>query len=198
MLLSHKFVCYTYDIAGYPAIQQRGELTRALAEKQEPRPSKAENGDGLIATAGALSEREDHELGGIDEIVGFHIRLAHGAAYRHFTETFSELGLTQKMVSVLWLIAEHPHIAQADIGRRLQMDRATTMAIVNRLEARDYLVRGASKLDRRRQTLTLTGAGNNALAEAQRAIAEHECWLKSRFTKREVALLIELLRRIHE
>lgn len=140
----------------------------------------------------------DEGLGGIDEIVGFHIRLAHGAAYRHFTETFSELGLTQKMVSVLWLIAEHPDIAQVDIGRRLQMDRATTMAIVNRLEARDYLVRGASTLDRRRQTLKLTETGEKARIAAQHAIAEHECWLKSRFTKREVALLIELLRRIHE
>lgn len=169
-----------------------------MVEKQESRPSRPESGDSLTDTTSQPPAREDHGLGGIDEIVGFHIRLAHGAAYRHFTETFSELGLTQKMVSVLWLIAEHPHIAQADIGRRLQMDRATTMAIVNRLEARDYLVRGASKLDRRRQTLTLTEPGQNALAEAQHAIAEHECWLKSRFTKREVALLIELLRRIHE
>jgi len=141
---------------------------------------------------------EDADIGAIDDIIGFHIRLAHGATYRHFTETFSELGLTQKMVSVLWLIADHPEIAQADIGRRLQMDRATTMAIVNRLEARDLLRRGASSLDRRRQTLTLTPEGQAALVDARRAIDAHESWLKSRFTKREAALLIELLRRIHE
>lgn len=141
---------------------------------------------------------EDQGVGAIDDIIGFHIRLAHGATYRHFTETFSELGLTQKMVSVLWLIDDHPHIAQADIGRRLQMDRATTMAIVNRLEARGLLVRGASTLDRRRQTLTLTDDGHAALLEARRCIDAHEYWLKSRFTKREATLLIELLRRIHE
>jgi DNA-binding MarR family transcriptional regulator len=172
-----------------------------VEERQAPHPSNSANA--ADASPRASRQRpalapENEGLGGIDEIVGFHIRLAHGAAYRHFTETFSELGLTQKMVSVLWLIAEHPDIAQVDIGRRLQMDRATTMAIVNRLEARDYLVRGASTLDRRRQTLKLTETGEKARVEAQRAIAAHECWLKSRFTKREVTLLIELLRRIHE
>lgn len=169
-----------------------------MEERQEPRPSHPESAASPPDTTKQSPAPEGETLGGIDEIVGFHIRLAHGAAYRHFTETFSELSLTQKMVSVLWLIAEHPHMAQADIGRQLQMDRATTMAIVNRLEARDYLVRGASTLDRRRQTLNLTETGQKALVEAQRAIAEHECWLKSRFTKREVTLLIELLRRIHE
>jgi DNA-binding MarR family transcriptional regulator len=145
-----------------------------------------------------VGPQDGGDIGELDEIIGFHIRLAHGATYRHFTETFAELSLTQKMVSVLWLIDDHPHIAQADIGRRLQMDRATTMAIINRLEARGLLVRGESKRDRRRQTLTLTADGHEALVEARRCILEHEQWVRSRFTKREAALLIELLRRIHE
>ncbi len=164
---------------------------------------------GSIRSASAGNEKEQRGasarkaideggVGAIDEIIGFHIRLAHGATYRHFTETFSELGLTQKMVSVLWLIDDFPHTAQADIGRRLQMDRATTMAIINRLEARGLLVRGESQRDRRRQTLTLTDDGHAALVEARRCIYEHEQWVRSRFTKREAALLIELLRRIHE
>lgn len=151
----------------------------------------------LVNDAGG-PDLSDLDVGGLDDVIGFHIRLAHGATYRQFTETFSELGLTQKMVSVLWLIADHPKIAQADIGRRLQMDRATTMAIINRLEARDYLVRAISKSDRRRQTLTLTHEGEDALREARRCIDEHERWVRSRFTKKEATLLIELLRRIHE
>ncbi len=169
------------------AAERQGSMqsTRAdCAGETQTRPAKAAVGEG--------------DLGAIDEIIGFHIRLAHGATYRHFTETFSELGLTQKMVSVLWLIDDQSHIAQADIGRRLQMDRATTMAIINRLEARNLLVRGASTLDRRRQTLALTDTGKAALIEARRCIDEHELWVRARFTKREATLLIELLRRIHE
>jgi len=140
----------------------------------------------------------DEDIGEIRNIVGFHIRLAHGAVYRHFTETFTDVDLTQKQVSVLWLTDDHPDIAQTDLAKRMRMDRATTMAIVNRLESRGYLVRGQSQIDGRRQTLNLTRAGRKALVRAKAAIQQHEQWLKSRFTQREVAKLIELLTRIHE
>jgi DNA-binding MarR family transcriptional regulator len=140
----------------------------------------------------------DEDIGEIRNIVGFHIRLAYGAVYRHFTETFTDVDLTQKQVSVLWLTDDHPDIAQTDLAKRMRMDRATTMAIVNRLESRGYLVRGQSQSDGRRQTLNLTRAGRKALIKAKAAIQQHEHWLKSRFTPREVAKLIELLTRIHE
>lgn len=139
----------------------------------------------------------ESSVGEISGILGFHIRLAHGAVYRHFMETFEHLELTQKQVSVLWLVSDHPGIAQTDLAQRLQMDRATVMAIVNRLQARDFLERGVSEQDRRRQTLVLRPAGVEALQLARQAIIEHENWLKSRFNKREVKQLINFLTRIH-
>jgi DNA-binding MarR family transcriptional regulator len=140
----------------------------------------------------------DDDIGEIRDIVGFHIRLAHGAAYRHFTESFSELDLTQKQVSVLWLVDDHPDIAQTDLAQRMRMDRATTMAIINRLEAKKFLVRGKSASDARKQTLNLTDAGRKMLVVAKDAIRQHEAWLTSRFTEAEVKKLIEMLTRIHE
>src|SRR3974377_2170742 len=101
----------------------------------------------------------DEDIGEIRNIVGFHIRLAHGAVYRHFTETFADLDLTQKQVSVLWLIDDHPDIAQTGLAQRMRMDRATTMAIVNRLESRGYLCWGKSKTDGRKTKLKFTGPG---------------------------------------
>lgn len=141
---------------------------------------------------------ESHDIGEIRDIVGFHLRLAHGTVYRHFSETFSYLDLTQKQVSVLWLVSDHPGIAQAGVARRMRMDRATTMAIVNRLEARNLLVRGRSTTDGRKQTLNLTEAGQTMLTSAKDAIRTHEEWLKARYTEREVNVLIELLTRLHE
>jgi DNA-binding MarR family transcriptional regulator len=140
----------------------------------------------------------DEDIGEVRNIVGFHIRLAHGAVYRHFTESFTDLDLTQKQVSVLWLVGDHPDIAQTDLAQRMRMDRATTMAIVNRLEARLFLVRGQSVSDGRKQTLNLTASGQKALSKAKAAIRRHEKWLKDRFTKKEVSQLIEMLTRIHE
>lgn len=143
-------------------------------------------------------EAGDDDIGEIRGIVGFHIRLAHGAVYRHFTETFAHLNLTQKQVSVLWLVGDHPDIAQTDLAQRMRMDRATTMAIVDRLEERGFLRRGKSKVDGRKQTLNLTEAGRKALVTAKGAIRQHEEWLKARFSEKEVAKLIELLTRIHQ
>jgi DNA-binding MarR family transcriptional regulator len=142
-------------------------------------------------------DEPEPEVGGVDDILGFHIRLAHGAVYRHFMESFADLELTQKQVSVLWLVGDRPGIAQTDLARRLQMDRATVMAIVNRLQARGYLVRGATQGDKRRQSLTLTAAGQGGLEQARKAILEHETWLKGRFAADEIAQLVRLLRRIH-
>lgn len=140
---------------------------------------------------------DDDGIGEIGSILGFHIRLAHGAVYRHFTETFSDLDLTQKQVSVLWLVADHPGIAQTDLSNRLQMDRATTMAIVNRLQARHLLRRGKFATDGRKQALYLEAPGVAILSKAKQAVLEHEGWLKSRFTARETRQLIALLTRIH-
>ena len=149
--------------------------------------------DGFIA-----SPETGDDVGDLASILGFHIRLAHGAVYRHFTETFAGLDLTQKQVSVLWLVDDHPGIAQSDLSKRLRMDRATTMAIVNRLQSRHLLRRAASKNDGRKQALFLEPAGMTILAEAKKAVLEHERWLKGRFTPREVDRLIEFLARIHE
>ena len=147
--------------------------------------------DALIADKPAAPES-------LSGVVGFHIRLAHGAVYRHFTETFATLGLTQKQVSVLWLVGEQPGIAQIELGGRLQMDRATTMTIVNRLAQRGFLTRERSASDGRKQALALTVAGQAALAQARICIAEHESWLKARFTSDEVKKLVEMLERIHD
>ena len=134
----------------------------------------------------------------LHEVLGFHIRLAHGAVYRHFSETFANLGLTQKQVSVMWLIEAFPQIAQTDLAERLQMDRATTMAIVNRLQSRELLTRGKSQTDKRKQILTLTATGRETLANAKLAIAQHESWLNARFTDEERETLRSLLMRIHQ
>lgn len=136
-------------------------------------------------------------LGSLDAILGLHLRLAHGAVQRHFAEHAAPLGLTQKQVSVLWLADEQPGIAQTDLARRLQMDRATTMAIVHSLEKLGLLARGRAT-DARRVALSLTREGHKSLADAREAIAAHEAWLRARFTAAEARALVALLRRIHD
>jgi DNA-binding MarR family transcriptional regulator len=173
-------------------VTRRNAVTRRIAAAT-PMPRQKE-----ILAITTLHVAGDEDIGEIRNIVGFHIRLAHGAVYRHFSETFAQLDLTQKQVSALWLIDDHPDIAQTGLAQRMRMDRATTMAIVNRLEAKGYLLRTKSCSDGRKQALNLTPSGRRALSTAKRAIHLHEKWLKSRFSEKEVAKLIDLLSRIHE
>ena len=137
-------------------------------------------------------------LGDLGDIVGFHLRLAYNAVYRHFMGSFAHLDLTQKQTSVLWLISDNPGIAQIDLAARLDMDRATMMAIVDRLEARDFLVRSRSKSDRRRQDLNLTPVGEAMLEQARTAVLEHEKWLKARIgDAAKIADFVETLRCVY-
>jgi len=135
--------------------------------------------------------------GDLDDILGLRLRRAHGAVQRHFVEHFADLGLTQKQVSVLWLTGDHPDLAQTDLAQALDMDRATTMALVHGLEKRGLVSRSPSRTDGRRIAFRLTAEGAALLARAKAAIREHEAWVKGRFSAAELATLEELLARIY-
>ncbi len=137
------------------------------------------------------------DRGALDHVLGLRLRRAHGAVQRHFGDHFAQLGLTQKQVSVLWLTGDHPGLAQTDLAAALDMDRATTMALVHALEKRGLVARRASESDRRKIAFQLTPEGTRLLNEAKAAIEAHEQWLKARFDASELAVLEELLARIY-
>lgn len=138
------------------------------------------------------------DLDGLPELLGFHLRLAHVAMYRDFMTALADLDLTQKQCATLQLIGANPGVSQVDLAATLGTDRATMMAMVDRLEQRGFVVRRRSLADRRRQELNLTEAGEDMLARARHAIAEHERHFTSRFTAQELKALVNALGRIHQ
>ena len=147
---------------------------------------------------GAFSADERLDLANLPNLLGFHLRLAHVAMYRDFATAMSELDLTQKQYATLQLIGANPGVSQVDLAATLGTDRATMMAMVDRLDQRGLVQRRRSASDRRRQELTLTEAGEAVLARAIRVIAEHERHFTSRFTKEELKALVNALGRIHQ
>lgn len=137
------------------------------------------------------------DLGELPDRVGFHLRLAQVAFYRDFSASLADLDLTQKQCAVLELIHINPGVSQVDLAMTLGTDRATMMAVVDRLESRDLLVRERSSSDRRRQHLNLTDQGRTILAEAQEVITDHEARFKERFTPSQVEDLVTMLRTLH-
>jgi len=136
-------------------------------------------------------------VGDLGDLLGFHLRMAQTAMYRDFAISLGELGLTQKQYATLSLIGSNPGVSQIAIANRLGTDRATMMAIVDRLEARDLLTRQRSKADRRRQELYLTATGETVLKTARAAIANHESKFTDLFSPAELEAFLSGLRRIH-
>src|SRR5262245_64213780 len=104
----------------------------------------------------AKSEQAEEELQGpelmfeeLDGLLGYRLRRAQGAMHRDYMATVTGVDLTQKQTATLWLINANPGVAQVSVASALGMDRATMMAVTDRLEERGLLVRKRSTVDRR-------------------------------------------------
>ncbi|MES1202441.1 MAG: MarR family transcriptional regulator [Pseudomonadota bacterium] len=137
------------------------------------------------------------ELAGLQNLIGFQLRMAQVAMHREFVAAMAEVALTEKQYAALHLIHANPGASQADIAVVLGTDRATMMALVDRLDQRELVERRRSNNDRRRQELHLTAAGKALLANAERILAEHEAQFASMFSEKELKALMAALARFH-
>ncbi|QLF71668.1 winged helix-turn-helix transcriptional regulator (plasmid) [Peteryoungia desertarenae] len=137
------------------------------------------------------------ETGRLEGVLGFHLRMASVAFYQDFSAAMSEIGLTQKQFAVMELIAQNPGSSQIDLAAELSMDRATMMALINRLQDRNFVERRPSPFDGRRQQLLLTDHGHAVLAASREIIAAHETRFTELFTDRELETFISFLKRIY-
>jgi DNA-binding MarR family transcriptional regulator len=86
------------------------------------------------------------------------------------------LAIRTKHYSVLVLLSEEGALAQADLGRRLHIDRTTMVFLVDDLEQAGIVERCRAPHDRRRHAVTLTSDGKALLVQANERIrlAEEE------------------------
>lgn len=69
--------------------------------------------------------------------------------------------------AVLAALEEYGALSQAELGRRLGMDRGDVNGILNRLQGDHHVDRRADPADRRRNTVTLTSTGRRHLDDLQ-------------------------------
>lgn len=161
--------------------------------------SKPPSGSGAAAT-GALPSAGDvnHiDAGILPQLLGYNLRRAQIALWRDFTSTVGQGEVRPGLFSLLMLVEANPGIAQVDIAHQLDVDKATIVSLVDRLERRQWVRRERSRLDRRRQGIFLTPVGRRGLKTLRRNMLAHEKRFTSRFTPAELRQLISMLRRIH-
>ena len=89
-------------------------------------------------------------------------------------------------------------IVQADLGRRLGIDRSDMVTVLNRLEAQEFASRTPDPTNRRRNLLALTSDGETALQEWDAKIGAAQAQVLAPLDTNEKRVLVELLQRLVE
>ncbi|MGH3280277.1 MAG: MarR family winged helix-turn-helix transcriptional regulator [Trebonia sp.] len=98
--------------------------------------------------------------------------------------------------AVLAALEEYGALSQADLGRRLGLDRNDVSGIVTRLENGGHVDRQADPANRRRNVVTLTASGKRYLEEIQRHADAAQDELLVGLTAAERRQLNELLAKL--
>jgi len=136
-------------------------------------------------------------LGCLPRMLGFNLRRAHQCAWRQYVAVFGEKDIRPGLFSLLVLVGANPGIAQIELGTHLGIDKASIVALLDRLEKAGLLERLRCTRDRRRQGIYLTVRGDEALGSLLGAVRTLERRMASRFTRPEFDLLLSFLRRLH-
>ena len=92
----------------------------------------------------------------LDESIGYLIAKAHKSLKKKHMEILSEFGLTPPQFGVLKRLYEEDGRSASELVDRLFSDRSTIMAIIDKLEEKDFVRREPDRLDRRVNRIFLT------------------------------------------
>ena len=117
---------------------------------------------------------------------------------RLVNEALAIEGVRKYHFRVLVALSDDGPLSQAELGRRLAIDRSDVAAIAAELEQRALLARTRDDRDRRRNVVTITPAGESALARMDEAIERAQTRLLAPLSTPEQRQLSELLGRLIE
>ena len=100
----------------------------------------------------------------LDALPGHHIRRPQQIAVAIFLQETAAHGLTPMQYAARQAVANTPGFDQRTLAGVVGFDTSTIGAVIDRLEARELILRSASPNDRRVRLLTRTGGGHALLA----------------------------------
>lgn len=118
------------------------------------------------------------DMHGVEDQIGFVLRLAQLAVFKDIIETLTPFGLRPSDFSALRVIAANPGLKQQDIGRELGIKRPNLVGMVEELRKNKLIERKTVPGDRRSYALTLTKTGEDLLDRAEEAHRGHQMRLR--------------------
>jgi len=135
------------------------------------------------------------ELGHLRDLVGYAIRRAQIAVFRHFRKSFAPYKIRPIQYGVLTVVGTNPGLKQSEVCIALGIKRANFVGILNELERRGLIERRSTK-DQRVNALYLTRAGKSLIEKLRQINKMHERKVAAGLTSNERNRLIEMLNRI--
>jgi DNA-binding MarR family transcriptional regulator len=170
----------------------------ALSERTEslhPRPS--------VRPRRALKARVERaqnakvDLGVLPKMLGYCLRRAHMRSWRQYVAVIGENNIRPGLFSLLMLVGSNPGIAQIELGTHLGIDKASMVALLDRLEKAGLLDRQRCTRDRRRHGIFLTARGADELALLLGQVRTLEKQLASCYTRAELEQFLGFLHRLY-
>lgn len=128
--------------------------------------------------------------------IGFLLARAHMTAREVADQALGDFGLTAKGYAALATVAGDAPISQQRLSRRLRMDPATMVDVIDSLERSGHILRRRNPDDRREYALVTTPKGRALFQRAQRALNAAERETVSGLDANEIRALKNLLGRI--
>jgi len=137
------------------------------------------------------------DLGPLPRLLGYNLRRAHQTSWRTYVSFIGENKIRPGLFSLLCLVRANPGIAQIELGTHLGVDKASIVALLDRLERAGLIERRRSTRDRRRQGISLTEAGTVELDTLMVQVRQLERHMAARFSKAELDTFLSLLQRMY-
>jgi len=144
----------------------------------------------------ASHESEADRAIGLDALVGhagYAVRRFQLWIFQDFIKTLAEAEIRPTQYSVMTVIGANPGLTQMAVAKRLGIERARLVHLLNSLEQRKLVKRVASATDRRSHALHLTAHGQDSLRKFKRLASEHERHVAEKIGEANRVRLLQIL-----
>lgn len=163
----------------------------------QPRPRPG-NADPQPGNASPKPGSDGVALGPLPTYVGYNLRRAQAASFRHLEHLARDLNLTPGQFSLLALLAGNPGISQKALSRVSGVDTSTMSPALESLARRGLINRARAARDRRSYSLSLSPAGEEMLAAMRQHVERQERAMADALAPGERDRLLVMLERIAE
>jgi DNA-binding MarR family transcriptional regulator len=124
---------------------------------------------------------------------GYAVRRFQLWIFQDFIKTLTAVDIKPTQYSVMTVIGANPGLSQMAVAKRLGIERARLVHLLNSLEHRKLVKRVLSATDRRSHALHLTTHGRGSLRKFKRLAAEHERHVAEKIGKKNREHLLKIL-----